>query len=297
MSTPYLPPGCTTLDKIEFNPQLRIGIQGFPKSGKTFAALTFNNPIVANFDRGLKTHFGRADVIEVPFYSDAFVEKYVKRKTPEYVDIRNGVKKQRPYNRRDALTSWLYTEGVNLERNQTLVLDGNTSIQAAFHAQYWTDPALDKDGKIKPYEEYAQKITFYTELAFCLKALKCDVVFICHESRDRNDQGDLNGKIRPLLSGAFKDELASHFTDWFRALVYDKPTNKAEITKLSLLLKCSEDYVQQLISESSPKSESLWLWQTESDAIAECSTSIPNCPKYITSGAATIRRLLTASIS
>lgn len=295
MSDVYLPPHCTTLDQLTFNAQLRIGIQGFPKSGKTYAALTFDNPIVANFDRGLKSHQGRKDVMEIPFYNDTFVDKIVKRKSVQYVDIRNGITKPRPFNKRDALTTWLYTEGVKLTPKQTLVIDGNTSIQAAFHAQYWTEPKLDRDGKVKPYEEYAEKINYFTELAFCLKALSCDIVYICHEARDRNDAGELNGKIRPLMSGAFKDELASHFTDWFRAHVYDKPTNDAEVTKLSIQLKCTKEYVQQLIKESSPTSEALWLWQTESDAVAECSTSIPNCPKYITSGAVSIRRLLTKS--
>lgn len=49
MSELYIPPGCTTLDKIE-DSQIRVGIQGPPFSGKTTAALTFPNPVAASFE-------------------------------------------------------------------------------------------------------------------------------------------------------------------------------------------------------------------------------------------------------
>jgi hypothetical protein len=38
-------------------------------------------------------------------------------------------------------------------------------------------------------------------------------------------RSDDANQVRPLLSGQFQSELTSHFTDWFRQLVFTKPVN------------------------------------------------------------------------
>src|ERR1017187_902817 len=96
----YTPPNCTTLEKVT-KQQIRLGVQGYPGSGKTFAALTFPNPIVLNLDRGLGAHQGRSDVIEIPFYQKAF----------------SGGKETC----KDKLVEWLEREGPKLTDQQTLI--------------------------------------------------------------------------------------------------------------------------------------------------------------------------------
>ena len=276
----YIPTTAISLATVEKKFQVRLGLQGPPKTGKTFSALSFPNPMVLSFDRGLVAHIGRKDVHEIPFYDDAFVDSLVKRKAPDYIDFETKRQMPRPFNRRDALLKWLYEDGQKLTSEQTLVVDGNTGIQAAFHKQYWTEPAIDKDGKLKKYDEYNRKINYFTELAICLKSVKCNVVYLCHEMNDRNAEGDLNGKIRPLMSGAFKDEMQSHFTDWFRCITVAKPEKQDEAF---FLKKYGIDgtVLVEWCASTPPDHKVIYLWQTQSDNIVECGSSLMNVPKYI----------------
>lgn len=285
----YIPPNCYTLDRAEANLQIRLGLQGPPGIGKTYNGCSFPNTCVISYDRGLGAHFGRKDIVEIPFWDDAYIDKLCPRKTPLYVEFGTGVKKTRPFNRKEALLKWLYDFGPKFTANQTLMLDGSTGIQAAFHSEYWTDPAIDKDGKLKPYEEFKRKLSYFTEIMMCIKALKCHVIYICHECDDRNDEGEKNGRIRPLMSGAFKDELISHFTDWFRCHAFDKPTTEAGKLSLQKATNCSKEDLEYWISES--KSETIYLWQTESDNLAICKTStLVGNPKYVLADYKTFER-------
>ena len=62
MAEQYIPKGAVSLNTITVKPQIRLGLQGYSGTGKTWAALTFPNPIVLNLDRGLGAHTGRSDV-------------------------------------------------------------------------------------------------------------------------------------------------------------------------------------------------------------------------------------------
>lgn len=296
MSTLFKPTGATNLSEVGYSTQLRIGIQGLPKTAKTYAALTFPNPIVLSYDRGLIAHIGR-DIIEVPMYDNAWVEQLSSRGTPEYMDVRSQERKPRPYDRKGALLKFLYGDATKLTKEQTLIIDGGTGIQSAFHIGYWTNPAIDKDGKIKPYEEYNRKIAYFTEMALCFKALACNVVYICHESQDRNDKGDLNGRIRPLLSGAFQDELQSHFTDWFRARVVEKPADKPEaIKEFKAKYLLTDNLYKEWIESTDKEHRAIYLWQTYSDEICNCGTSLKNVPKFIPSNYNSIKKYQRATI-
>jgi len=276
----YTPTGCFPLsDMKEQQQQIRLGLQGYPKTGKTFAALTFPNPVVLNFDRGLGAHIGRTDVINVPFYDDAFIDKMCPKLSPLYIPFGTTTKMPRPSNRKDALLKWLYSEAAKLTSSQTLIIDGNTKIQAAYHTEYWTAPELDQQGKLKPYVEFRKKIDFFTEIAVLLTGLKCHVVYISHESDDRNDKGELNGKIRPLMSGAFKDEIQSHFTDWFRCIAMAKPSNADELAKCADKFKVSKETVQEWMQFST--NETMYLWQTTADNDVDCGTTLDKAPKLI----------------
>ena len=197
MSDLYIPNGAVKLDSPTYNFQRRVGIQGMLGTGKTFAAVSFPNPIVLSTDRGLVSHIGRSDVIELPFYNDAFVDSICPRVSPKFHDVRKNVQRLRPSNKKDAIVQWLETEALRLTSEQTLIIDNSSGIQAAYHLQYWVEPDIDKGGEIKPYAEFRQKIDYFTQLVMALKALKCSVVFIAHESEDRDAKGNINGQYRP----------------------------------------------------------------------------------------------------
>lgn len=275
MSELYIPQGCNRLSDIKEIPQIRAGIQGYAGSGKTWAALTFPNPVVANLDRGLGAHIGRSDVLEIPFYSSTFCKSI----DPNYD----------PSRKKDLLLTWLEKHGSKLQPNQTLVWDGNTSTQNSYHAWYEANKHkfLTRDGKINEFAEWNQKLSYYSTLFDILKTLPCHVVFICHEV-DRSDKVPIgeakrySGKIRPLLTGQAGDEMISHFTDWFRQHCADKPKSFDEVKDESLKLWRMQTKQEFKAMADSFQGNSIYFWQTEGDDLFDAkASSFVNAPRYI----------------
>jgi len=263
----YIPKNSVQLSSSPTRPQIRLGVQGPPKTGKSHAGLTFPNPVALSFDRGFGAHTHRTDVYEVPIYDPKFVESLVPR---------GGV--NAPPNRKDATTKWLCTEGAKLTKNQTLMVDGLTGLQNAYTSWYTQNPILSRQGKIDDYAEWRIKVEWFGELCEILKSLRCDVVFVGHETPDRNKEGELNGMVRPLITGQFGDQLASHFTSWFRALVVAKPVENKEVFMKKYL--CDEATLKEWIASND--TPSIFLWQTISDSVVSCGTSdLVKAPKYV----------------
>lgn len=270
----YKPDYMTVLSQEKQRPQIRLGLQGPPKSGKTWAALTFPNPVVLNLDRGLGAHNHRSDVFEVPFYKPEFCDKLVQRNPSA------GANKPSPPNKKDAILKWLQTEALKLEVDQTLVVDGSTGLESAHDTQYNLEPWITNKGKVDEWGIYKSKNGFFSDICDALKALRCDVVYICHETPDRDKDGNLNGGVRPLLAGQAGDKLASHFTDWFRCHTFAKPRGDEQIKKALAYFNITSETFKQW-SEKSP-TDTLYLWQTMADEVAKCgTTTLVNCPKYI----------------
>lgn len=264
----YIPPNAQPLNKLTTLPQIRLGLQGMPGNGKTWSALTFPNPIVCDFDRGLGAHVGRSDVHEIPFYDGKFCDSIVRR---------DGI--TTPPNRRDAFKKWLMTEALKLTAEQTLVIDGSTGIQNAFEMQYNLNPVVTKSGQIDDYAVWRQKVEYFGEIMESIRMLSCHVVYICHETPDRDKKGELNGLVRPLLTGQFADQLASHFTDFFRVHAIAKPSAE-QMSKFRDWLKIDEPTCKEWLQTGTP--QTIYLWQTQADEIAKCKTSsLVNAPKFI----------------
>ncbi len=156
----YTPPNCLPLSENTTPQQLRLGIQGYPKTGKTWSALTFPNPIVLNLDRGLGAHQGRTDVIEIPFYQKQF----------------SGARGEL----KDKLILWLEKEATKLTADQTLVFDGCTSLEIAYHQWFAVNMHnfLTKNGKVDDFAEWQVKKKYFGELHEMFKGLNCNFIFI-----------------------------------------------------------------------------------------------------------------------
>lgn len=265
----YKPAGAVSLDMLKDKPQIRLGIQGYGGTGKTWAALTFPNPIVLNLDRGLGAHQGRGDVIEIPFYKK------------EFAGVGNELK--------DKLLIWLEKEGKKLTQAQTLVFDGCTSLQNAYHRWFADNQMsfLTKSGKVDDFAEYQVKKKYFAEIFELFKVLHCNVIFIAHEAAQRDKSttpgqpGEYTGKIRPLLSGQFNDELLNHMTDWFRQHAGDKPDLTQEIKPATLQAFGMTSSEFKEMCNSFPRN-TIYYWQTDSDSTfdGKCS-SLVNFPKYL----------------
>jgi len=133
MMPPMSPPSITTAAQV---PQTIHTLQGMinstvpkpdrfilqagsPFAGKTYAALSFPNPLVLDFDNKNI----REGIPTIPFYDDGFVESIVRRKNPA-----NAV------NRKAALEIWLQ-QNVGKLKDYTVILDALTNVEVAFHQQ------------------------------------------------------------------------------------------------------------------------------------------------------------------
>lgn len=268
----YIPQHCMTLDRLG-DSQIRSVFQGPAFSGKTTAALTFPNPVALSYDRKVTAHQHRKDVIVVPFFDPEFVDK---------IHPRSGTKN--PPNRKDALITWLNTEGMKLSKEQTLIADNCSEIEKAYHT--WFDVnkhlAVTKSGEKNEFIEWRLKNDYFDELHTLFKALKCNVIFIAHEAPDRDKKGELNGKFRPILTGQSGDKLGSNFTDYFRAFVITKPSTPEQMKKVKEWAKIDDSTLQEWVASTPPIHQSIYLWQTCEDEQCDCGTSsLRNCPKYI----------------
>lgn len=268
----YNPQYAVNLQSVTARPQFRVGLQGGPKTGKTYAATRFPNPVVVNFDRGLTGHIGE-NILDIPFYNPSFVDQYAKREGS-----------QAPPNKKDALLVWLFKEGPKFSPEQTLIFDAITGIEAAHNTQYNLAPWITKNGKVDEWGIYKSNNQYFSDLGDLMKSLQCNVVMIAHETPDRDKNGDLNGLVRPLLAGQAGDKIASFFTDWFRCRALGKPTTPEQTEKAKKFLGVTDNAAWQEWMSSGSK-DTFYFWQTQSDEVCQCgATSLKDAPKYMIAG-------------
>jgi hypothetical protein len=272
MTEIYKPPGCLTLEELG-DSQIRVGIQGAPFTGKTWASLSFPNPIILSLDRKVSAH-GGDNVMIVPFHDVGFIDKIVKRP---------GTKA--PPSTKDAILEWLLMEGTKLAKNQTLIVDGSTAVEEAFHTWYRYNEdtlAMTKSGQIDAFVEWSLKKDFFGDLFSRLKSIPCNVVYIVHEAEKSDKDNNATGKIRPLMTGQVRDRLCGNFTDWFRSHVISKPVNEEQRKKLKEWGGVDDSTIKEWIDSTPTSYQSIHLWQTQPDSICDCgTTSLVGAPKYI----------------
>lgn len=261
----FIPESAVSIKDQVFQ-QIRLLLQGYGGTGKTYSALTFPNVIVANIDRGLTAHLGK-DIPEFKLYEPAFVDARSKR-----------VFATAPPNRRDAFLHLMRNDFPKLQQDQTLLEDSWTSLQNAFDQQTSLEPSFSTTGKEDKYVFWKRKMDFSLEVVEGNKSLNCHVIVTCHEQADRNDDGNLNGKLKPLMQGQFADQLLGHFTDVFRQLAISKPTDVSKVNLSDYGCKTVADF-QALMNSFT--TNTMYLWQTQSDSVVNCKTALVGAPKFI----------------
>ena len=272
MSDLYKPPGSLSLTEMGQS-QIRLGIQGAPFTGKTWSSLSFPNPIILSLDRKVSAH-ADSNVIVIPFHDVGFVDKIIKKP---------GV--QAPPSVKEAIPIWLRTEGIKLSKEQTLIIDGSTSIAEAFHAWYFfneTELASTTRGEIDGFVQWNLKVSYFGELFAAFKSIPGNVIYILHETEKTDKDNKSTGKLRALITGQVKDSIAGNFTDWFRSIVIGKPKDKEQRDKTKVWAGIDDATLDEWIAASPSTYQSIHLWQTQGDELCDCgSSSLVNAPKYI----------------
>ena len=174
-----------------------MGISG---SGKTTAALTFPNPIKAEFDNIIVPSQLLTTPI-IPFYSKEFCETLGSKNT------------------RDAFTKWLKLDAPKLESDQTLIIDSWTRLQDYFDQQTELEPVYSSTGKEDEFAFWGRKLDWSRDIMINLQSLKCHIVVTFHEQVERDPKtGALLSKIMPLMQGKFVNKIGSYFTEFYRSV-------------------------------------------------------------------------------
>lgn len=213
---------------------------------------------------------GRADVVEIPFYK----KEFCKLIDPNY----------EPARMKDVFITWFEKHGSKLNPDQTLVWDGCTPTQTAYHVWYEANKHkyLTNQGKVNEFAEWNQKCTFFGTFFNIIKTLPCHVVFICHEAEKKEKTGEYAGKVRPLLTGQMGDELVSHFTDFFRQFSVAKPKDYNAVTADKLALWGMKTPAEFKAMCDTFVGETIYYWQTASDDIFDAkASSMVQAPRFI----------------
>ncbi len=213
-------------------PQIRLGIQGAPATGKTTSILTFPNVTVVDADNGL-TKFAGENLNVIPLYDYDWTVKYLG-KEPTKVGAQP--------NRRDALLKFLREDALKMTNEQTLFLDSWTSIQTFFDQQQELEPKITKDGKIDDFDFWARKIEYSEKLMVYLCSLKCNVAVSFHEMSIRDPKsGQLLEKLAPLMQGKFLAQIKKWFTDFFRMINEEEKDKTGKVTKCNYYWQVCSD--------------------------------------------------------
>lgn len=236
----YIPPNSLNL-KDAPKSQIRLGLQGAPVSGKTFALITAPNLVVLDFDRKMGAHAGK-DITIIPFYDDSFVNSIVNK---SFIDA--------PANRRDSLLKWLRVHGPKLNESQTLAIDSMTMVEESFGQQTDLEPVYTKENKLDHFDFWDRKIDYYRDIFILFKSFKCNIITTWHESIMTDPKGVPTGKLYPILTGQAGKKLQAKFTDWFRQTALN--TDPYDGTK--------------------KLNETGYFFQTQPDSLVNCGCSIP----------------------
>ncbi len=118
------------------------------------------------------------------------------------------------------------------------------------------------------------------------KTWKCKFVYICHEADQKDKNGvfgaSYSGKVRPLLTGAFGDELSTHFTDFFRQHAKTKPLNYDVLDEALLKKEWMMTKPEfKKFCDTFPRN-TYYCWQTDGDDVFDGkASSLVNFPKYL----------------
>lgn len=222
----------------EIDPQIRLLLVGPPKSGKTFAAATFPNPLYVDFDNGLTaTELRALQLAQLPFYSEEWVRTQYKSLHPSPTS---------PFKPASAFVQFINSVDVQkMTIEDTLVIDSLSTLSDAVKAELAVNTPKGKDGNPDTFWFWREWSNWFCAFCTKLKSFKCHVVLLAHEQEIRdNETGRVTSYKFCLQGQEFSPRLPQFFTDIYRQ------------TKESRQIPGQVDKLKMQVEES-------YLWQVK----------------------------------
>jgi len=77
-------------------------------------------------------------------------------------------------------------------------------------------PYLTKKDEVDGFAIHDDRIALGIDIMDAAKSIPCNLIINMHEQAERDSEGKLNGKIKPLMKGQFADQMPAHLTGFFR---------------------------------------------------------------------------------
>lgn len=231
----------------------KLALQGAPGTGKTTSAATFPAPLYwLSWDGN-----SPPGACEYPFYNLEWCEQQCHKHSITHCAETPGT-----INRRDLFRKFLRVNIPQFPVNSTVILDSWTALQVEFDSQTEPQAAVTKNAT---QTFFMQKLKYATDIMNLLHSVPGNLIVILHESPDRDNEGNLNGKVRPLMSGQFGDRFPLFFTDWYRQVVIE-----------------DKDPVSRIVRKDANGNPIVrYMWQVQPDHISGTRVSYPVSIKYI----------------
>lgn len=197
------------ITKSEPDKYYRVGVISVPGTGKTTFASTAPNPLFIDFDNKLPWE---VDCINM-HSPEILKELCPKSKTPH---------------RKEALLVLL--DKRELFKDRTVIIDSMTMVGHEFDNWSELNPSYTKSGEVDKFAAWREKIAYFNSIINKLKALQTNCICTFHFQAERDKDGNLTGKYKPLISGQTADMLPSQFTHWV-SLFVTKDKNTGVISR------------------------------------------------------------------
>ena len=201
------------------NPLL-IALVAPPNGGKTYFLEHWPNILVLDCEGKLSP-----TTLRVPLNDAAFINKWAK----PYCDNPANWRAARPTEASHlALFEWLKKVGPTLTKPTALALDCFTHLLHSIDAwidmnrAYFVEP---KSGKVNDYAGWKYQLVYWHKLFTEFKKLSVNTIITFHEEPDKDNTGKLNGRIKALCGGSFKDQIESYWNLSLRILNKSTPNN------------------------------------------------------------------------
>lgn len=239
-----LPPYIIRTSSNEVPPQIRLLLVGPPKSGKTYAASSFPNPLFVDFDNGLtSTELRAKNLATLPFYDEAWLRK-------QYPVLHANAKL--PVRPASSFVTFLNSpELLSMSIEDTLVLDSLSTMSDAVKTELTPlIPVSKKTGEDDGYWFWKQWSNWFCSLCTKIRSLNCNVVLTAHEQEIRDSETGRVLAYKFMLQGQeFSPRLPQFFTDIYRQTKDTKQLPGPAGDKLAA--RVSENYLWQI--KSSPQ--------------------------------------------